>query len=135
MGRSVSYTRIERARIQFPKVRLYVDVPVASTNAARRRGLYDRTFVGPSDGMLFIFDDAHPMMTMTGMRTSLDFVFLNSNHRAVAVYPNVSPGTPSVDAGGSASRYVLEMGPGSLIGSVRIGDLLPIWRYHAPRAQ
>lgn len=135
MGRNVSYTRIERARIQFPKARLYVDVPVASTDAARRRGLYSRTFVEHSDGMLFVFDDAHPVMTMTGMRTALDFVFLNSNHRAVAVYPNVSPGTPSVDAGGSASRYVLELGPGSLIGSVRIGDLLPIWRYHAPRAQ
>jgi uncharacterized membrane protein (UPF0127 family) len=130
----VSYTRIERATIMFPRTLTKVDVPVASSVTARATGLHGRTRVAPNDGMLFSFSgNLIPTMTMTGMLTALDFLFIDGHGRVVGLMPDVQPGVPVVSPD-RAVKYVLELGPGFLrqMGpGVRVGDALRIGRYHA----
>ena len=137
MGRVVSYTRVERAKIGFPRTRLSVDVPVAVSQAARTRGLHGRPAVAPTDGMLFLFETEAPVMTMTGMLTALDFIFLDRTGKILMLAPDVHPGVPRVTAKGLPARYVLELGPGFLRQTghgTQVGDTLSIWRYHTARS-
>lgn len=135
-SRAVSYTRIERAQITFPRTLTRVDVPVASSTVARSAGLHGRTGVAPNDGMLFAFSGyLIPSMTMTGMLTALDFLFIDAQGRIVGMSPDVQPGVPVVSPDRPV-KYVLELGPGFLrqMGpGVRVGDTLRIGRYHASR--
>lgn len=132
----MSYTRIERAQITFPRTLTKVDVPVASSTVARAAGLHGRTHVAPSDGMLFAFSGYFvPSMTMTGMLTALDFLFIDGQGRVVGLMPDVQPGVPVVSPD-RAVKYVLELGPGFLrqMGpGVRVGDTVRIGRYHTSR--
>lgn len=136
VSRAVSYTRIERAQVLFPRTMIRLDVPVASSNVARSAGLHGRRSVARDDGMLFVFSgNLIPSMTMTGMLTALDFLFLDGNGRIIGLAPDVQPGVPTV-APDRPVRFVLEVGPGFLrqMGpGVRVGDVLQIRRYHASR--
>lgn len=69
-----------------------VIVEIADTPAARSAGLSNRDGTGSIDGLLLRWDNAgrHPIW-MTGMRFSLDLVWIDREGRVLAVLTNVAP--------------------------------------------
>ncbi len=93
-----------------------IHVAVASTEAAREKGLGGRSALAPNEGMLFVFQkDGVYSFWMKDMRFSLDIVWLADDGRIVYAVQNVSPDTyphsftPSADA-----KFVLELPAGWL---------------------
>ena len=91
---------------------------LAITPEQRRRGYMFREHVGPSEGMLFLFerDDRHSIW-MKNCRVALDILWLDASYRVVH---RVTGAQPCVEGQPCPSmvppvpaRYVLELAPGS----------------------
>lgn len=88
---------------------------VASTNAAREKGLSGRQHLGSDEAMLFEFDsDKQWAIWMKDMKIPLDIIWLDSDHKVIHIEKNAKPDakpykeyTPSLPA-----RYVLEIPSG-----------------------
>ena len=91
---------------------------LAADPATRQRGYMFREHVGPSEGMLFIFDtrDFHGFW-MKNCRVSLDMIWLDDDFRVVDVAHDRKPcpeeGACPMAMPMRAARYVLEVAGGT----------------------
>ena len=93
-----------------------VQVEVASTDAARERGLMFREKLGADDGMLFVFPESSDhVFWMKNTFIPLDMIFIEREGEGgtvVGVVANAEPMTPTPRAVGAPSRFVLEVNGG-----------------------
>jgi hypothetical protein len=67
-------------------------VEIARTPEELRKGLSDRPYLAPRNGMLFIFSKASiQSMWMPSMNFPLDIVWLDSNKKVIKIEENVQP--------------------------------------------
>ena len=96
------------------------DVEVASTPAARQRGLSGRASLADSAGMLFVFESGRTTsFWMKDMMIPLDFIWIGDGCTVVDVHTDVLPPsseTESLEMLSSASpaRYTLEVNAGKV---------------------
>ena len=91
-------------------------IEVAADDAARAKGLMDRTKMEADHGMLFVFeDDAPRAFWMKNTKISLDMLFFDANNKLFSVQHRVPPcqhdPCPAYSSGAPA-RYVLELNGG-----------------------
>ncbi len=91
-----------------------MNIEVADTPLARIQGLSGRSALADDQAMLFDFQQsAYPSMWMKDMRFSLDFLWVDENHRVVGITPNISPDTyPQTFTSPAPVRYVIEVDDG-----------------------
>lgn len=95
-----------------------VEVEVASTNAARERGLSGRDTLAEGRGMLFIFDmPGRHGFWMKDTRIALDIIYAGRDKKIITIHHNVSPESylknpPEVFYPSSNALYVLEVPAG-----------------------
>jgi len=88
----------------------------------RAVGFLPRTSIAPEEGLWF--EHCHAVHTI-GMRTALDMVFLDKDHRVVKVAANVTPHKLVVTA--KNAHTVAEFGPGFIAANpINVGDTLQI---------
>jgi uncharacterized membrane protein (UPF0127 family) len=91
-----------------------ISLEIASSNAARERGLGGRAHVAANKGMLFVFDK--PTATcfwMKDMRFPIDIIWLNAAKQVTYVQPSVAPRTyPKTFCPKSPASYVIELNAG-----------------------
>lgn len=102
-------------------------VEVAKTPHEKARGLSNRESLGPSMGMLFIFDgDDRPVFWMKDMSFSLDLIWINKFNRIVDIKENLLPCTQNRCTRYSARipvKYVLEVNSGWVQkNDIKLGD-------------
>lgn len=87
---------------------------VASTEAARERGLSGRDSLAPGSGMLFVFDhDDKFGFWMKDMKFAIDIVWLDASGTVLTIAPDLSPSTyPNAFYPSRPARYVLEVPAG-----------------------
>lgn len=85
-------------------------IELATTNAARERGLSGRENIPANYGMLFVFPQAGNYgFWMRDMKTSIDIVWLASDSTILGIEEGVSPDSyPHAFFPPSPARYVLE---------------------------
>lgn len=93
---------------------LAIPVSIADTPAARDQGLSDTETLPATAGKLFVFEQpGKPGFWMKDMRYGLDFVWIDSSLKVVAVTPNVAADTyPQVFYPPQPVQYVLEVNEG-----------------------
>lgn len=104
-----------------------LEVQVAATPAARRRGLSGWPSLEPFDGLLLVFPESgYHGIWMPDMYFSLDLIWLNEIGEIVDIAWAVSPASyPQVFRPRAPARYVLEVKAGS--GSDwRIGQIMEV---------
>ena len=93
-----------------------VRVEVASTDAARERGLMLREKLGADDGMLFVFPESSDhVFWMKNTFIPLDMIFIEKDGEGgavVGVVANAEPMTTTPRGVGAPSRFVLEVNGG-----------------------
>ena len=91
-----------------------ISVHVADTDARRIKGLSGTSALGPSEGMLFVFDTPGRWgMWMKDMRYGLDMVWMDSGKKIVYIAQHVSPDTfPKAFVPDADALYVLELPDG-----------------------
>jgi uncharacterized membrane protein (UPF0127 family) len=91
-----------------------VALEIASTDAAREKGLGGRAAMANDHGMLFVF--AQPNVAcfwMKGMHFPLDMVWLDDGKKVVSIAKGVSPRTyPKSFCPSSPAQYVIELNAG-----------------------
>ena len=101
-----------------------VDVTIADTPEARRRGLAGVDDLPPDAGMLFVFDEPdHHQFHMQGMLIPLDVVWISAGQEVVDVTINVPPDLPGDFTSSTPAQYVLEVPAGFVAKhGVSVGD-------------
>ncbi len=108
-----------------------VHAEVATTPAARSKGLGGRESMADDAGMLFVFPNARQAtFWMKDMRFPLDFVWISADKHVEEVTQNVAapaPGTKDPDLtlykAAEAVQYVVELNAGVVEASgIRVGD-------------
>lgn len=104
-------------QVFFPNGRI-ITAELAVSDEERARGLMNREKINPDQGMLFVFEYAgEHSMWMKNMLISLDFLWLDSEHRIVHIEENIPPcerdPCPSY-ASKIPAMYVLELKAGSI---------------------
>lgn len=90
-----------------------VEVEVAHTEPARRRGLMWRRELRDGAGMLFVFGEDRPQsFWMRNTLVSLDMIFIDAALRVVDVIQRAEPLTLSPRASPHPAKYVLEVPAG-----------------------
>ncbi|MFA5004494.1 MAG: DUF192 domain-containing protein [Candidatus Saccharimonadales bacterium] len=90
-----------------------ISLEIASSDAARQKGLGGRDTLSKDKGMLFVFaQPAKQCFWMKDMRFSLDMVFLDAQKRVVSIYPDISPRTYPNNFCADNAQYVIEMTAG-----------------------
>ena len=96
-------------------VRIHLQVEIAATRDARRRGLMGRTYLALRHGMWFDFEVSKPVaMWMKGTPISLDMLFVDETGTIVHAHAraeafSLKPIKPPV-----STRYVLELNAGAV---------------------
>ncbi len=96
-----------------------LDVDVATSRAARRRGLLGRDSLRASEGLLLT-----PCLAVhtAFMRFPIDVVFIDRNGRAVRVVPQVRPWRMTASL---RAHSVIELAAGTVkAADIQVGDLL-----------
>jgi len=89
-----------------------IHAEVAATPADRSRGLMHRKELGPSDGMLFVFEQPDTQcFWMRNTLIPLSIAFLAEDGRVVNV-ADMAPQTDTPHCSGEPVRYALEMNQG-----------------------
>lgn len=119
--------RVRRARIHFLRKGATFDAEIAQTREELVRGLRDRRAPSP---MLFLFPYSSPWsMTMSGVRVSLDMLFLDDAGTVVDLIEEAPPQKLQI-VPAKACRYVLELPGGWANGmGLALGDramILPL---------
>ena len=94
-------------------------VDLATSRAARRRGLLGRDSLGASEGLLLT-----PCIAVhtAFMRFPIDLVFIDRDGRAVRVVPNVRPWRMAVSL---RAHAVIELAAGTAAAAdIQVGDML-----------
>jgi len=91
-----------------------VSVSIADTEATRDQGLSDTASLPANAGKLFVFQTpGTPGFWMKDMNYGLDFVWIGSDMKIVAVTPNVADNTyPEIYYPPQSVQYVLEVNAG-----------------------
>ncbi|HEX7724561.1 MAG TPA: DUF192 domain-containing protein [Candidatus Paceibacterota bacterium] len=113
--------------VQAPKGTIRVEI--AATDAARERGLSNRTSLSADSGMLFVFPNAGMYgFWMKDMHFPLDMVWIGADQKVSGVLPNVAPGSyPEIFYPPTDILYVLELPAGSAAEhAIATGTLLTI---------
>ncbi len=90
-----------------------IELEIADTDSLRERGLMQRSSIGDSQGMLFVFD--RPSMQsfwMANTPLSLDFFFFNQDGSIVNIEKYVKPMSTEHTVSTGPARYVLEVESG-----------------------
>ena len=96
-----------------------LEVDMAVTRSARRRGLLGRDSIGPTEGLLLSPCKA---VHTVGMRFPIDVVFIDGDGRAVRVVPALAPWRIAMSA---RAKAVIELAAGTAKASdIQVGDLL-----------
>ena len=118
------------ASVDFPD-RTHVRAELAATEAEREHGLMQRTFLGATDGMLFVFDA--PGLHAFWMKDTLiplDMLWLDASGKVVSIAESVPPcKTPECPTypPKAAASYVLEVNAGfAKKHAVRVGDTVAV---------
>ncbi len=87
-----------------------VEVEVAATPDARRRGLMWRTELAPGKGMLFLFPEEEVQsFWMANTLIPLDMLFITSDKQVVGIIERAEPRTRASRSVGVPSQFVLEV--------------------------
>ncbi len=100
---------------------------LATTSAARSRGLSGRASLDPNAGMLFVFDEPGLYgFWMKEMKFSLDLIWLDNKGKVVYITTNLSPKTyPNAFYPVSPVKYVIEVNAGwTKLNGLELGDTL-----------
>ena len=100
-----------------------LSVEVAQTETEREHGLMGRTSLGPTEGMLFVFDrDEHLEFWMKNTPLPLSIAFLSSEGRILEIR-DMEPFDEKTIRSRFSARYALEMSKGafSRLG-ISVGD-------------
>ena len=101
-------------------------VELAINNEERQRGLMFRKGLGPSDGMMFVYE--HPQSVSFWMKNTsipLDIIFADEAGVITKIYENARPFSTTSIFGGYDVQYVLEINAGltkSL--GIKVGGLI-----------
>lgn len=121
---------LRRGEVVFPD-RTRVTVEIADTDAARQRGLMFREKLGPTEGMVFLFDEpGYHAFWMKNTLIPLDMIWLDDQQRIVGLLDWVPPckadPCPSYTAPGSPiASSVVEVQAGFIKRhAVKVGDRL-----------
>lgn len=90
---------------------------IASTQAAREKGLSDVKSLGRTDAMLFVFDtDDKWGIWMKNMQIPIDIIWLDSNKQVVYMVKSADPSSYpyTVYAPTKPARYVIELPSGTI---------------------
>ena len=111
-----------------------LEVEVASTPAARRRGLMCRTYLPAQRGMLFILPaPRETAMWMKNTLIPLDMLFVAPTGRILAITENASPLSEERIVSPGAVKAVLELAGGSVRRyAISIGDVLEHGAFTSP---
>jgi len=105
-----------------------LEVDMAVTRAARRRGLLGRDSLGPAEGLLLSPCKA---VHTVGMRFPIDVVFIDGDGRTVRVVPALAPWRIAMSA---RAKAVIELAAGTAKASdIQVGDLLYLAPAPPPR--
>lgn len=102
---------------------LHVDL--ANSEAKRQKGLGGRRGLGPTEGMLFLFErDDLWRIWMKDMKFGIDIIWMDANWYIVDMRQYVYPDTyPNAFAPATPARYILEVSAGvSETRNLEIGD-------------
>ena len=96
-----------------------LEVDVALSRAARRRGLLGRESLGANEGLLLSPCKA---VHTVGMRFPIDVIFIDRDGRAVRIVPALAPWRIAMSA---RAKAVIELAAGQAAASdIQVGDLL-----------
>ena len=88
-------------------------VEVADSPAARGEGLMHRAYMAKSSGMLFIFEQPHPVaFWMKNTLIPLDMIFLDRTGTVARIHSNAIPHDETPIQGGDGIYAVLEINGG-----------------------
>ena len=87
-----------------------IDVEIADTAPARKRGLMGRMLPSDETGMLFVFPDSAPRsFWMRNTPGSLDILFADSQRRIISIARKTEPFSQVSIPSRGAARYALEV--------------------------
>lgn len=90
-----------------------IDIEIAETDSARRRGLMQRQSLPDTSGMLFIFDREEPQgFWMGNTPLALDLMFVSADSQIVDIDKYNRPNDPSTIASDAPARFVVEVPAG-----------------------
>lgn len=90
-----------------------IDIELATTEAKRAQGLMYRSYMGPDQGMLFIFDAQQPQaFWMENTKIPLDIIYIDKNMKIVSIAKNTVPFSRQSIPSKSPAQYVLELNAG-----------------------
>ncbi|HSX17424.1 MAG TPA: DUF192 domain-containing protein [Patescibacteria group bacterium] len=94
----------------------YYDLKVASTDAARSKGLGGTASLAVNQGMLFVFPNpSQQCFWMQDMHFPLDIVWLDANKTVVHIAEQVPPESyPNTFCPGQSATYVIELNAGEV---------------------
>lgn len=106
-----------------------VQLELATTSAARSRGLGGRDGLAPDTGMLFVFErDGMYAFWMKDMRFAIDILWLDAAGRVITIQNSVSPDTyPASFVPDAPARFVLELPAGfALVHGIAVGAVVAL---------
>lgn len=91
-----------------------IDAEFAENDNTRRIGLMNRSTLGESEGMLFIFqEDNHTSFWMKNTRIPLDILFFDKDSTLINYHENAQPFETNIQYGADAAyRFALEVNGG-----------------------
>lgn len=112
-----------------------VRVEIADTLEERAIGLSGRDEIGPTAGMLFIFDESdYHRIWMKDMRISIDVIWIDENLTVVDITENLRTDTyPRLFEPATPVRFIIETNNNyvSTFG-IKVGDMVSIPKEHIP---
>lgn len=90
-----------------------IDIELAETEQKRMQGLMFRSYMGPDQGMFFIFDRQTPQaFWMENTKISLDIMYIDKDLKIVSIAKNTVPFSRQSIPSKSPAQYVLEVNAG-----------------------
>lgn len=90
-----------------------IDIELATTEEKRAQGLMYRSYMGPDQGMLFIFDSQQPQaFWMENTKIPLDIIYIDKNLKIVSIAKNTVPFSRQSIPSKLPAQYVLELNAG-----------------------
>ncbi len=112
-----------------------IRVSIADTPELRARGLSGRTILGPTEGMLFIFDESdYHAIWMKDMSIVIDVIWVDENFKVVDIKSELRPDTfPQSFEPRVPARFVIETnGTYAESFGIKVGDTLTLPQYLIP---
>lgn len=103
-----------------------INVAIADTEQARRKGLSNLPALPQGHGLFFVFEESGTYgIWMKNMKFPIDIIWMGTDMQVVDIHRNISPGTyPTSFYSRVPARFVLEVGAGfSLLYNIEIGSV------------